>query len=249
MPHASTIDDVITDLDQIIEECRAAHSRLGYFPALYRKVTLEVKKGIQAGQFEDGPRMEMLDVIFANRYIEAYKSYRNSRPLTRSWLLAFEAGESSEPIVLQHLLLGMNAHINLDLGIAAAQTSPGTNLAALHSDFNQINRVLASLVDGVRSELSHIWPPLRVLAHLTDRQEDRVINFSMTKARDHAWGIAEKLARLPAGEHPREIAQRDQWTAAFGQILWKPPPLTRLLNRLIRLGERRSILETIEILM
>ncbi|MGB4870723.1 MAG: DUF5995 family protein, partial [Candidatus Promineifilaceae bacterium] len=67
-----TIDDVIHDLTAIIDECREMDSRLGYFPAMYRKVTAQIKEGVENGRFEDGPRMIQLDVVFAQRYIDAY---------------------------------------------------------------------------------------------------------------------------------------------------------------------------------
>jgi len=38
---------------------------------------------------------------------------------------------------MQNLLLGMNAHINLDLGIAAVQTCGGADLIMLKDDFLQ----------------------------------------------------------------------------------------------------------------
>ena len=44
---------------------------MGYFATLYRKVTIQVKKGIADNFFDDGPRMERLDVILANRYTQA----------------------------------------------------------------------------------------------------------------------------------------------------------------------------------
>ena len=68
--------------------------------------------------------MEKLDVIFANRYIKAYYQYQTQQPASKTWEAAFVEADNYWIIVLQHLLLGMNAHINLDLGIAAAQISP-----------------------------------------------------------------------------------------------------------------------------
>ncbi|HXT64612.1 MAG TPA: DUF5995 family protein, partial [Pyrinomonadaceae bacterium] len=59
-----TIDEILADLDQIILRARNDQSRLGYFATLYRNVTIKVKEGIIAGAFEDGPRMEKLDVTF-----------------------------------------------------------------------------------------------------------------------------------------------------------------------------------------
>jgi hypothetical protein len=114
---AKNIDQVIQQLDDIIDWSIKSNSRLGYFAALYRKVTLKVKAGISDGLFEDGARMERLDVIFANRYLEAFEQNQKKVSPTRSWQLAFEASNQWWPMVLQHLLLAMNAHINLDLGI------------------------------------------------------------------------------------------------------------------------------------
>src|SRR6266850_2974817 len=56
-----TIDDILTELDQIILRARNERDRLGFFATLYRNVTIKVKEGIAAGVFEDGARMEKLD--------------------------------------------------------------------------------------------------------------------------------------------------------------------------------------------
>ena len=71
---AETIDGVIGKLDQIIDWSYTTKSRLGYFAALYRKVTIKVKEGIEEDFFEDGERMERLDVIFANRSLDVFQS-------------------------------------------------------------------------------------------------------------------------------------------------------------------------------
>ena len=110
---AKTIDQVIQQLDNIIDWSIKSNSRLGYFAALYRKVTLKVRAGISDGYFENGQRMERLDVIFANRYLEAFEQKQKNITPSRSWQLAFDASNHWWPIVLQHLLLAMNAHINL----------------------------------------------------------------------------------------------------------------------------------------
>ena len=80
--------------------------------------------------------------FFANRYLAAYDAYQNHKPVTESWQYTFQVNEQWWPIVLQHLLLGMNAHINLDLGIAAARISPGEKLQSLQNDFLKINKIL-----------------------------------------------------------------------------------------------------------
>lgn len=245
---AKTIDEVIQELESIIEWARSHTSRLGYFAALYRKVTIKVKEGIAEGFFDDGERMERLDVVFGNRYLEAFDQYQNNTPPTRSWQIAFEAAQRWWPIVLQHLLLGMNAHINLDLGIAAAKTSPGDAIHELKNDFMKINEILAAQVDEVQRELGNIWPALGLLDRLAGRTDEALINFSMRKARDHAWQVAEEMAFLEKPDHISKIHALDTGVAALGQRVRHPGATIGAVITTIRLGERGSIPQIIDIL-
>src|SRR4030095_5101492 len=102
---AQTIDEVIARLTDIIDSSRQDPSRLGYFAALYRKVAISVKQGVLNGRFEDGSRMEALDVNFANRYLEAYELHRKGGTPTAAWQVSFEAAGHWRPLILEHLPL------------------------------------------------------------------------------------------------------------------------------------------------
>ncbi|MEZ4266535.1 MAG: DUF5995 family protein [Myxococcota bacterium] len=248
MPAATTIDQVIDRLAAIIADCRASESRLGYFPALYKRVTVAVRDGIARGRFDDGPRMERLDVVFANRYIDAYDAFAAGRPLSRSWVLAFKAAQSSDLIVLQHLLLGMNAHINLDLGIAAAEVAPGAALPALRDDFLRINTVLAELTGQVKAQLSAIWPLIGRLERLSGTADDVVAEFSMSRARDDAWSLATILADRSPAARDIVISVRDHWAASFVGVTLNPPGLGSVLARIAAMDEAASVREVIDVL-
>ena len=242
------IEGIIDRLSQIVLETKAANSPLGYFAALYRKVTQQVKSDIDDGLFEDDARMERLDVIFANRYLAAYDAFRAGRTPTRAWAYSFTAAQQWWPIVLQHLLLGMNAHINLDLGIAAARVPPGDRLADLKGDFDRINSVLAGLVGDVQAELAQIWPLLRILNRNLGSVDDILINFSMEKARDAAWDAARQLAPLDRERQQRKIDRLDDRVTAFGRIIRHPGSSGRWMTRMVRLGERGTVASRIAIL-
>lgn len=245
---ARNIDEVIHDLDKIIEECLGANDPMGYFPALYSKVTIAVKDGIREGRFENGERMEQLDVIFANRYINAYNGYRKEQNISKSWKIAFDGTQHWWPIVLQHLLAGMNAHINLDLGIAAAQVCPEDSIKRLKKDFDEINVILANLVNDVQDELAQIWPVLKIVDRVAGKIDESIVNFSMDKARQAAWSFAQELAYLNEQEREFKIIEKDNWTSLFGfNILYLGT--FSLLPKVIRLGERGNIAERIRILI
>lgn len=248
IPQPSSIDEVLAALDKIIDWSMATESRLGYFAALYRKVTQKVKEGIEEGFFEDGPRMERLDVVFASRYLDALRSFEAGEKPTESWQVAFGAAAKWRYLILQQLLVGMNAHINLDLGIAAATIAPGDRLPALRTDFDRINEILFSLVKEVEEEIGEVSPWLGWLARFGGKLGDELIRFSLGVARRGAWRLARRLAPWPEDEWGSEIAHRDQGTARLGREVLSPGPLLRWGVALIRMRESNDVRRNIQVL-
>lgn len=243
---AKNIDEVIEILESIIQESKTANSTLGYFAALYQKVTIHVKDRLHTNYFDDDERMERLDVEFANRYLAAFFDYKEGKKITESWRITFEMGEKSAMIVLQHLLLGMNAHINLDLGITAARISTGTSIDGLQSDFNKINEILKNLVEEVQDNLVQIWPFLFKVLKFTNKVDDHIVNFSMGLARDGAWKFANELHQAKELEAQETlILDRDHKVAKLTDLITKQRLMGRTLFAIIRLGERGKVSDKI----
>lgn len=218
---AQTIDQVIAALDVIIAKAIEQRSRLGFFAVLYREVTVQVKDGIAANRFEDGARMERLDVLFANRYLAAYENFQNGLPGSMCWETAFRAAASWKPLILQQLLLGINAHINLDLGLAAAHTAPGAALPGLKRDFDEINKILVSLLNEVQSKLGKLSPWLRWFDVIGWRIDEAAFQFSLKIARREAWKVAERFVTLASSEEARATMELDAKVAKLARkILW-----------------------------
>jgi hypothetical protein len=234
---ATTIDEVIKQLEDLIHDCMEKKDRVGYFAAIYLKVTERVKEGILNGDFEDNERMERLDVIFANRYLTAVYQYRNNEKTTGSWQAAFDATKKRSPLILQQLLLGMNAHINLDLGIAAAETVNGQPVQNIRKDFNSINTIIGSLIFEVMNEINHVSPLLSLFG-IHASNESILIQFSITNARDGAWVFAEELSEKTGSENYATcITARDTSIKKLGESLVKPKGLIRITIWFIHLFE------------
>ena len=246
MKSIHTIDEVIEALDKIIETSKVNNDPLGYFAALYKQVTVKVKEGIEDGFFDNGSRMEKLDVIFASRYIDAYYGYEKNKPVTASWKIAFELSKKYWPIVLQHLLIGMNAHINLDLGIAAAEVMKGKDIQNLKGDFDKINEILSSLVLKVENDLASIWPTLKKILKWTGKVDDFLVDFSMKLARDGAWKFAVEFSQTPTNEQTALIQTRDESVAKIGKLITHPGFIASTLFKIIRLGERGTVAQKIQ---
>lgn len=248
MIQAATIDEVIATLEDIIATEIADNSNLAFFPILYKKVTERIKLGVVQKEFEDNPRMERLDVIFANRYLKAYYEYKEGKKPSLPWENAFEAAKNNKLLIIQHLLLGINAHINLDLGIAVSETvgSQG-ELENIHNDFNKINEILASMVDGVQQKIGRVSPFFHVLDKVADGKEDLIATFSINIARDEAWIFANEYHN--ASDKEAVFIKRD---TSIGNLALKlsttKSRILRWVIRFIRWFERKNVAQVAKVL-
>lgn len=244
-----TIDEVLVELDQIILRARQDRSRLGYFATLYRNVTIKVKEGIAAGLFENGARMEQFDVTFANRYLSAFESFRAGQPTSTCWKVAFDSAQKWRPIILQQLLVGMNAHINFDLGIAAQAVAPGSELPTLEHDFNVINGLLGGMIAKVRSDVAEVSPWIQFLGTIDPSGQESLIRFSMDKARASAWLVANIVNSTPPDQLPRKLSILDDGVAKLGAMIANPREwLLGLGLYVIRMRESNDVPHVIDVL-
>jgi hypothetical protein len=246
--HTHTLEEVIERLVRIIDQAKKEHDRAGYFAALYHKVTVKVKEGVDRGQFANGESLARLDIMFANRYFDALEQWQNKQkgkaylPMSKSWEVAFTNAEKSSRLVLHHLLLGMNAHINLDLGIATVEVADG-NIDTLRNDFDAINIILSSLTYGVMNKLNMVSPLLSFLGFSGTKSNSMLIQFSMGNARDGSWCFAEDLAAkytdLPA--YQKLILDRDIEIAELGTSLTSSRGVLKFGIWLIQLFEWNNV--------
>jgi hypothetical protein len=242
------IDVVLARLDDVVDKMKLDQNRAGYFAAMYRRVTLAVREAVVAGRFADGLRMARLDRVFAERYLDAWDQWQTGAEPTVSWRGAFEASQRWRPIIVQHLLVGMNAHINLDLGIAAASVAPGAELPGLRGDFDTINDVLGELVDGFMEDVEEASPWIGFLDRIGGRTDQALVRFSIELARRQAWSLAEQLAAQDRADWGPLIAARDASTARLARTILAPGPFLPAGLFLIRLRESNDVPRVIDLL-
>ena len=215
------IDDVIDALGTIVAEARERGRRFGLFAALYRRTTEEVRRALRGGAFHDPAWVERLDVVFAHRYLQAFADFHAGRPTAAAWAHAFERDREPDHHVLQHLLLGMAAHILLDLGVATHDACDGP-LAPRRADFVAINRVLGEMLDAVQDDLNAVSPTLAWADRAAGRWDERVATATLRRWRSTAWRRAVRLAAIPSGERAPRIDRIDRATLRVARGLCAP---------------------------
>jgi len=215
-----SVDECIAVLDEVIADAAANHSYLAVFPAMYRAVTTEVRRANAAGFFEDPNRLEALMSTFAGLYFDAVEAHRRGVAAPRCWDLAFTVAESRRRrSIIQHLLLGMNAHINLDLGIAAAGIAGPDELPSLYGDYLRVNEVLFTLVDQLQAGLNDVSPWMGLLDRVGLGIDETFMKLGLRTCRDRAWRFAERLVGEGEAATRELIAERDAEVRRLGRLV------------------------------
>ncbi|MCL1587073.1 MAG: DUF5995 family protein [Actinomycetia bacterium] len=206
------LDDVIVDLDTIIDRAIDDRSELGIFPAMYRVVTVGVRDAVRVGFFDHNDAMAQLSVVFADRYLDAYDAMRHDRPLTESWQVAFAAAmDGQRRMVVQHLMSGMTAHINLDLGIATARVA-ANDPDSMYVDFFRVNQMLYEQLNGFQQMLNSVSSRMGWLDTIGGTLDERLAKIGIGGARERAWRLALNLINNP-DRSDEIISARDHETA------------------------------------
>jgi len=195
--------------------------------------------------------MERLDVVFASRYFAALNGYFHPGAYpdpSHCWRVAFEGATHAEPIIVQQMLAGVNAHIDLDLGIAASEIAPGNQIDSLHTDFNRVNAVLGSQVRGVVDQIDSLSPVLADIYHVLMGHEIDLISRGLIVFRDSAWRFAKLLACEPSFAHQPTIMVKDLEVAKLGTLIFYPPPLLAEFALAIGARESRDVVHNIQVL-
>ncbi len=249
IPRVTTIAEVIEAISSIIDWSIGASSRLGYFAALYKRITIAVGAAIEQGAFHDGPLMERFDVAFASRYLDAVNGHfhpdKFPRP-TRSWQVSFDDAERAQPIILQHMLAGIFAHILLDLGVVAQQLGLPTSNS--REDFNTINAVLASQVSGIVEDINDLSPALADVYAVLQQNQIFAINEAIRALRDSAWRFGSLLSAEPGFIRPATIWARDRQVAGEAELSYNPPPLVASLLAGVAARESRDVVTNLRVL-
>lgn len=159
---ASSLEEVIERMHRILEPLVDADDQRRHFHATYMRTMEAVEAEINRGGFRDPAWVERWDVRFADLYLEAFDAWEKGARPSRPWLVAFEASREPRIAPLRHVLLGMNAHINLDLPQALVATITDEEfddqavLARRSSDHVRIDDILMERVSLEDRELVRV---------------------------------------------------------------------------------------------
>ncbi len=222
--------------EEMRELARSSDDAVGHFAAVYARVTSTIATSIAQGRFEDGERMERFATTFAGYYTRCH----GPAPVRPGcWQASFDVTGRGDLLILQHLLIGFNAHVNHDLAQATVEvaTASGGDLLAVKGDFDHINDLLGTMTNDLRRDLDRVSRWANEVGALGG---GRFFNFSLKAARDHAWASAERLFALPPAGRAAEVAELDRMVSLLAYLITAPGWPVKLVARVARRFEERD---------
>jgi Family of unknown function (DUF5995) len=226
------------------EAALAAGDASGYFPALYSRVTERVGASIEDGTFEDGPRLDGFATRFASHYLTAAHDHPGS---PQCWQACWNVAADRRLLIVQHLLLGINAHVNYDLPRAVVEVADERgDLLSIRHDFDAVNDVLAATYADVVEDLGRVSRWVNSAARLGG---GHAFNFSLTLARARAWQAAEAMYTLSADGRRAYVEELDRLVSVLSFLITRPSPFLRPLISLARRLEERDASKVVTALL
>lgn len=145
-----TIPEVMDHMMELNHELRRTDlSNLQFFNITYFIITKNVYAKIGKEYFSEEILVQKLDSNFASYYFDALRKYVDGQITTPAWKITFDFCKEDQSMPLIYLALGVNAHVNNDLGLSLFDVVKETDFK---KDFDKVNPVIFASLDEVINE-------------------------------------------------------------------------------------------------
>ncbi|MCU0498297.1 MAG: DUF5995 family protein [Anaerolineae bacterium] len=191
---------VINQMQTLIDGWNQIGDRRAIFLTCYAMMTQNMLNAVEKWEFHDGEWVKKLLHRFADYYFEALEAYEQAQSTPEVWKYAFDAAHATDtPIhVIQHLILGVNAHICYDL-VFALQDLLRKEWATLtpqqreqrYQDHLQVNEIIYQTIDRVQDQIIAQYSPIMgQIDTVFARADEWIIRRLITHWRDQVWDTA-----------------------------------------------------------
>jgi len=219
----------LAQMQSYLDQWEPLSDRRAIFLSCYSRMTRNTLASLDNGIFLDPHWVESLLDRFADYYFVAVKAFESDPQSSPAvWQQTFGAASDPRIRVVQHLILGVNAHINYDLVLALIdmldpewQAFPESQRLKRYADHCQINQIIASTIDEVQDEvLEHYSPAMDLIDRAFGRLDELIIARLLSAWRDQVWKQVMRWVDLPSAEERDNLLQQvESNSVQRGQVI------------------------------
>lgn len=207
---------VIDRMQALIEQWEQVSDRRAEFLTCYRLMTGNMFVAIDTGEFHDVPWVAVLLHHFAEYYFVALEDYEHGSVGTPPvWQFAFDTAKQGDVLILQNLLLGINAHINYDLVLALVdvlepewEALTPERRQMRYEDHRHVNDIIGQTVDSVQDQVvERALPIMGLVDDLLGPADEWLVSNTIARWRESVWNAAVEILDCSFREE-REILRQ-----------------------------------------
>mgnify|MGYP001390700617 CR=1 FL=1 len=218
---------------------RHSKDNRGLFVIAYAEMTTRLKKALTGlhSPFNEPAWVTDYLLAFANLYREALHGFITGATIPAAWRIAFErAADDRGVISLQHLLLGINAHIGHDLPLSLQQVGlgEGQTQQRRYADHQRVNEILKAATDPIQDKVTrfHLSQGFSLLEKIIGPFDEGLTNYFFKRQRTRAWYNGLYLACLSDGVSiDSQLADWFRWALQSDEAVSDVPQLRQRLDQ------------------
>lgn len=202
----TSVTEALAALEAVTARLFAVGDQRAAFPDIYAIITRRVAESVALGRgafFLEPQWISRLAGRFCERYLETLRWSLRSEPQdTGAWSVAYACCRIGDMLPVNHVMLGLSAHINYDLALGLAANiaeigganDPAT-LARYKHDHDAVNHLLRASVPEAFDHLvaKHQCPASKLLYRHGYAAAEWIAMQLLTTWRERVWGDAMDL--------------------------------------------------------
>ena len=209
-------------MQSLVRQWQNSRNRRVIFGHTYLLMTGNMLEAMEAGEFHDRTWISSYLSRFAGYYFRALEQYERGWFLAPPvWRVAFQVAENPQTMTWQHLLLGINAHINFDLvSVLIDLLDPiwerlgAEDRARRYRDHEHVNEIIGRTMEAVQDRIIARYSPLLdALNRVPFEIEDRLVAKAIRTWREQVWKHATGIIEISDKEERQQLRDKVEYIA------------------------------------
>lgn len=200
-------------MNALADGWRKSADRRAIFVEAYGTMTSNMYEAVDNDEFHDNQWVRRLLDRFAEYYFEGVAMYDSTGTCCQAWQIAHDSALRSDLHTLQHLFLGINAHINYDLALALVDVLEDwrdmseAQRELRRADHEMVNLMIERIVDRVQDEVVGARAPeMATVDRLMGRVDEWFFSQLIAGWRDDVWDAATQILQADQSDRVRCIS-------------------------------------------
>jgi hypothetical protein len=187
--------EIVQKMDTLATEWEQQNDKRALFLRCYCIMTEKMFRALDEKRFIDQEWVERLLLQFSDYYFDALACFDCGERVPKVWRVAHEAASQKKLQVLQHLFLGINAHINYDLVLTLYEllkdewkTLSEEGRQTRYQDHSMVNTIIRETIDQVQDEVVEVDTPwMDFIDKAMGRLDERLFGNLISAWRKEVW--------------------------------------------------------------